>query len=120
LAALIGYQADVLLTAHYTAAKSAVVGLTREAATEYAPYGIRVNAITPGWFGGGTSKLGALVNTRTPEEKAAFDRKLVEGTPMKRRGLPRELKGLMLYLASDASSFVTGQNIVEDGGWTSW
>jgi NAD(P)-dependent dehydrogenase (short-subunit alcohol dehydrogenase family) len=118
VAALVGYEPDILLTAHYTAAKSAVIGLTREAATEYGPYGIRVNAIAPGWHGG--TKLGSLISQRTPEQKEAFEKKLVERTPMKRRGLPRELKGLMLYLCSDASSFVTGQTITHDGGWSSW
>src|SRR4051812_1342388 len=92
----------------YTASKSAVAGLTRALAVEWAPHGVTVNAIAPGVF------------------KTAFNATLLEGprgqefllrTPMKRFGKLEELVGAAVYLASDASSFVTGQMLVVDGGF---
>lgn len=110
---------DMLMTAHYMAAKSAVIGLTKEGAAEYGEYGIRVNCIAPGWHGGTRLSTDAGVS-RTEEELKAFERLIIERTPLKRRGFPHELKGLLLYLAADASSFMTGQVIANDGGWTCW
>jgi NAD(P)-dependent dehydrogenase (short-subunit alcohol dehydrogenase family) len=96
--------------ASYTASKGGVVNLTRELAAQWARRGIRVNAILPGWF---------------PSEMTAgmFDnddsKRWIRGrTPMGRAGEPRELNGALLFLASDASSFVTGSMIAVDGGWT--
>ena len=92
----------------YTASKSAVAGLTRALAVEWAPYGVTVNAIAPGVF------------------KTALNSKLLDGprgqeflmrTPMKRFGQLEELIGAAVYLASEASSFVTGQMMVVDGGF---
>ena len=101
----------------YIAAKHAVNGLTEQAALEYAGEGIRVNGIAPGWFEGTD-----LARERLADKGADFykerTRKILDATPMKRRGRVEELNGLMLYLASDASSFVTGQTFVVDGGWT--
>jgi len=101
----------------YVAAKHAVIGLTRQAALEYAGDGIRVNAMAPGWFEGTD-----IARERLAGLDEAFYRerteKIINATPMKRRGQVRELIGLLLYLASDTSSFVTGQTFVMDGGWT--
>ena len=100
--------------AHYAAAKAGVVSLTKETALEYAREGIRVNAIAPGFYGG---KLAQWRDTPGEEERRRkFEEAIADITPMGRRGVPPELKGLVLYLASDASSFVTGQVFSSDGG----
>lgn len=103
----------------YVAAKTAIVGLTKQAAVEYGGHGIRVNAIAPGFFPWTRiSETRGL--TRTEEEK----RKAREGLTgasravLKRTGKPEELTSLLLYLASDASSYITGQIIADDGGAT--
>lgn len=103
--------------APYICAKSALVGLTKETAVEYGLDGIRANAIIPGWFTG--TKL--TVQTEGPEYEAfrrQYDATVLGLTPMGRKGHPDELKGLLVYLASDASAFVTGQSFVVDGGIT--
>jgi NAD(P)-dependent dehydrogenase (short-subunit alcohol dehydrogenase family) len=97
-------------TPSYTASKGGVVNLTRELAVRWAPRGVRVNAIAPGWF---PSEMTA--DTLGAGEGRRF---VVERTPMGRPGDPGELDGALLYLASDASSYVTGQTLVVDGGWT--
>jgi 3-oxoacyl-[acyl-carrier protein] reductase len=100
--------------AHYSAAKAGVVSLTKETALEYAAEGIRVNGIAPGFYGG---KLGQWIEAPGEEERRRkFEEAIVGTTPMGRRGIPRELKALLVYLASDASNFVTGQIFISDGG----
>lgn len=101
----------------YVAAKHAVIGLTKQAALEYAADGIRVNAIAPGWFEGTDIARERLASA---DEAHSNERaqKIITATPMRRRGRVPELNALLLYLASDASSFVTGQTFVVDGGWT--
>jgi NAD(P)-dependent dehydrogenase (short-subunit alcohol dehydrogenase family) len=101
----------------YVAAKHAVIGLTKQAALEYAGDGLRVNAIAPGWFEGTEIARERLAGI----DKAYYrerTQKIIEATPLKRRGRVEELNALLLYLASDASSFVTGQTFAVDGGWT--
>lgn len=90
----------------YTATKGAVVNLTRELALQYAEKNIQVNAICPGFF---VTKLG-------PYDENEFVEVTTNFTPMKRLAQPSEMKGTALYLASQASSFVTGARIVIDGG----
>jgi NAD(P)-dependent dehydrogenase (short-subunit alcohol dehydrogenase family) len=96
--------------AGYVASKAAVNGLTRELAAQWAGDGIRVNAIAPGWF---PSEMTAelLGDERT---QRWFERQC----PMGRPGRIDELDGVLLFLASDASSYCTGQVITIDGGWT--
>jgi len=101
--------------AHYSAAKAGVISLTKETALEYARDGIRVNCIAPGFHGG--TKLGRWIQAAGEEERRKrFEETIAKATPMGRRGNPIELKGLIVYLASDASSFVTGQVFISDGG----
>jgi NAD(P)-dependent dehydrogenase (short-subunit alcohol dehydrogenase family) len=94
----------------YNAAKGALVNLTREMGLCYAPYGINVNAICPGFI---KTNIGGK---KPSEEAAQFLQKTTEWIPMGRIGTPRELKGLAILLASDASSYMCGDLIVVDGG----
>ncbi len=94
----------------YAAAKGGLHNLTRELASQWARKGVRVNGIGPGWF-----------ETEMNENMFATDggmSYIVDNTPMGRAGVEGELDGALLFLASDASSFVTGQIIFVDGGWT--
>jgi gluconate 5-dehydrogenase len=116
---LTGLVPELMPRASYVAAKHGVIGLTKQAALEYAQEGIRVNAIAPGWFGG-TDLARERLAGKSAEEFQQREHKIVEFTPMRRRGKVEELKGLLRYLASDASSFVTGQTFVIDGGWTAF
>jgi 3-oxoacyl-[acyl-carrier protein] reductase len=88
----------------YSAAKAAMVGMSRSLAIEVAKYGITVNNVAPGWIATGSS---------TEEERVA-----AENTPMRRAGTPEEVGDLIAYLASDESTYITGQMIVIDGGNT--
>ena len=94
----------------YGAAKAALLHWSRYAACEFGHEGIRVNSISPGPFPSDT------VQKTDP----AFIKTLSKKVPMGRIGLPDEIRGPALFLASSASSFVTGANIVVDGGWTCW
>jgi len=94
--------------ANYGAGKAAIDQFTRYCACDLAPYGIRVNAVTPGPF----------PNPRNQDGE--FNRKLADKTMLGRIGKSCEMSGAVLLLASDASSYMTGTNIVVDGGWTAW
>jgi len=94
----------------YNASKGAVINLTRELAAQWARRGVRVNALAPGWF------PSEMTSDLFDSEDAV--RFLKRKTPMGRLGNPSELVGPLLLLASDASSFITGQTLVVDGGWT--
>nr|XP_061787648.1 2-dehydro-3-deoxy-D-gluconate 5-dehydrogenase-like [Nerophis lumbriciformis] len=95
----------------YAAAKGGLVQLTRELASEWARKGIRVNAIGPGWFESEMTQDAMFDDERGQE----FIRR---GAPMGRAGQVHELDGALLFLASDASTYVTGQTLFVDGGWT--
>jgi NAD(P)-dependent dehydrogenase (short-subunit alcohol dehydrogenase family) len=97
--------------AAYAAAKGGQVNLTRELGAQWARRGVRVNALAPGWF-----------PTEMTDDMFHDERSMMwlrGRTPMGRGGRLAELAGPLLFLASDASSFVTGQVLVVDGGWTS-
>ena len=93
----------------YGAAKAGVAQLTRYAAADLAHYGIRVNAVTPGPFPNPNN-----------QDDVKFNESLAGKTMLNRYGQSYEMAGAVLLLASDASSFMTGTNIVVDGGWTAW
>ena len=96
----------------YAAAKSALVGLTRNLALDYAPYNIRVNAICPGWVR--TSLVQGWFDTQ-PDPKAAEDR-VLSFQPLQRIGTPEEIANFVAFVASDEASFITGSELVIDGG----
>ncbi len=94
---------------NYHALKGALVHLTRHLAVYWARDNIRVNCISPGPF----PKMPAI-----DEAHPGFIKRLEAKTPLGRMGKPEELKGIVLLLASEAGSYITGQNILVDGGWT--
>jgi NAD(P)-dependent dehydrogenase (short-subunit alcohol dehydrogenase family) len=94
----------------YTASKGGLVNLTRELAAEWARGGVRVNALAPGWF---PSEMTA--DLFGDERSMAWVRRK---SPMGRAGEPHELDGALLFLSSDASTYVTGHILAVDGGWT--
>lgn len=98
---------------HYEAAKAAVIHFTRATAADWAPRGVTVNAICPGLFMTEPNKAWAAKN---PEVIRTF----VSAVPMGRAGEPEEIGPLAVYLASPASSYVTGSSFVIDGGYTVW
>ena len=106
VAGLVGWQG---LPA-YAASKHGVVGLTRSAALEYAKLGIRINAVCPG-------VIATPMVERTVQENPKMHHRLVGGEPIGRMGTPEEVARAVLWLSSDAASFVTGQALAVDGGW---
>lgn len=104
-------------SAAYVTSKAAVIGMTRQMAVDYANDGIRVNAIAPGWHAG--TALGRE-GGRSDEDQRRLEAKVVDRIPLGRLGEPPELASLLVFLASPASSYVTGQVIAHDGGWTAW
>jgi NAD(P)-dependent dehydrogenase (short-subunit alcohol dehydrogenase family) len=93
--------------AAYHALKGGVIHLTRHLAVYWAKDRVRVNCLSPGPFPG-------------PSASAEMVSRLRTKSPMARMGEPHELKGALVFLASDASSYVTGHNLAVDGGWTAW
>lgn len=106
IASVLGFRNAPAL-AHYAASKAAVVSMTKTFALEWAPFGIRVNAIAPGYFETDMNR-GVLNSDLAP--------KLIRKIPMGRTGELSELAGPLLLLASDAGSFMTGSTVTVDGG----
>jgi len=95
---------------NYHGLKGGIIHLTRHLAVYWAKDNIRVNVLCPG----------AFPSPKVRESMPDFVQRLAQKVPMGRMGDPHELKGLVLLLASDAGSYLTGQQILVDGGWTSW
>lgn len=94
---------------HYCASKGGVTGMTEALAVELAPYDIRVNAVSPGMI---ETPMIDPIKKDPQQEEALLDR-----IPLGRVGKPEEVSNLVLFLASDASSYMTGSTVVIDGGW---
>jgi len=109
VASVAGVAAAPLMTP-YGAAKAALVSLTKSLAVEWAADGIRVNALCPGWT--------ATDLNKTLWEDPIAGPATIATVPMRRWGSPEEMAGAAIFLASDASSFMTGQALVVDGGQT--
>jgi NAD(P)-dependent dehydrogenase (short-subunit alcohol dehydrogenase family) len=110
IAALVGGHPDYMQTVGYNSSKGAVISMTRDLATSWAAHGITVNAIAPGWFP--TRMSGGLIER--------FEERMLEDIPLGRFGNPEDLKGVVVFLASPAAAYITGQTIVVDGGATAW
>lgn len=112
IASIYGAVGDVFPASPYYATKGAVINLTRDLAVEWAPFKINVNAIAPGFFPSEMTE-GIFADPHYLEY-------INKQTPLGRTGTPDDLKGAIVFLASQASDYVTGQTIFVDGGWTSW
>ena len=97
---------NMTMPAAYSAIKGGVISFTKYLATYYAKYNIRANVISPGGVFNGQNSI--------------FVKKYAKKTPLNRMANPEDIVGAVTFLASDASSYVTGQNLIIDGGWSVW
>ncbi len=110
IASMLSFQGGIIVPS-YTASKSGVMGVTRACANEWIEYGINVNAIAPGYI--------ATNNTAPIRKDEERSLKILDRIPAGRWGTPSDLKGVAVFLASDASKYVAGYTIAVDGGWLS-
>jgi len=109
IASIDGFMVEPLIS-YYNAAKAAVISLTKSVALEWARSGVRVNAIAPGW-------IDTPMNQAERDDPEA-ERAILAQVPMGRWGRPEEIANVAVFLASEASSFMTGSVVVADGGQT--
>lgn len=107
-ASMLSFQGGIRVPS-YTASKSAIMGLTRLFANELAPHGITVNAIAPGYM--------ATDNTAPLRQDSERSQAILDRIPAGRWGEPEDLKGVAVFLASEASAYMTGYTVAVDGGW---
>ena len=107
-ASMLSFQGGILVPS-YTASKSAVMGLTRLLANELAPHNINVNAIAPGYM--------ATDNTAPLRADPVRNKAILDRIPAGRWGKPEDLKGIAVFLASEASAYLQGYTVAVDGGW---
>ena len=108
IASMLSFQGGIRIPS-YTASKSGVMGITRLMANEWAKHNINVNAIAPGYM--------ATDNTAPLRADPTRTKEITERIPAGRWGTPDDLKGIAVFLASEASNYVTGYTIAVDGGW---
>ncbi|MDD5454828.1 MAG: 2-dehydro-3-deoxy-D-gluconate 5-dehydrogenase KduD [Candidatus Ratteibacteria bacterium] len=108
VASMLSFQGGIRVPS-YTASKSAVMGLTRALANEWAKYNINVNAIAPGYM--------ATNNTKALREDKDRSKAILDRIPAGRWGLPEDVAGLAVFLASEASNYINGYTVAVDGGW---
>jgi 2-deoxy-D-gluconate 3-dehydrogenase len=108
IASMLSFQGGIRVGS-YTAAKSAVMGLTRIMANEWAPHGINVNAIAPGYM--------ETDNTAPLRADAKRNAEILARIPAGRWGVPEDLAGAAVFLASSASAYMQGHTLAVDGGW---
>ncbi|MHA3583583.1 2-dehydro-3-deoxy-D-gluconate 5-dehydrogenase KduD [Yersinia enterocolitica] len=108
VASMLSYQGGIRVPS-YTASKSAVMGMTRLLANEWAKHGINVNAVAPGYM--------ATNNTQQLRKDEERSKEILDRIPAGRWGLPDDLKGPVVFLASKASDYISGYTIAVDGGW---
>jgi 2-dehydro-3-deoxy-D-gluconate 5-dehydrogenase len=108
IASMLSFQGGILVPS-YTASKSGVMGLTRLLASEWAPHKINVNAIAPGYM--------ATRNTQPLQDDPVRNKQILERIPAGCWGSPDDLQGAVVFLASEASSYVHGYTLAVDGGW---
>ncbi|HEU5115438.1 MAG TPA: SDR family oxidoreductase, partial [Isosphaeraceae bacterium] len=109
MSSIAGVVGDTMIGAAYHASKFGVIGLTKTAALEYAPKGIRVNAVSPGFIDTPMVQAYFQSNPKLPQILAGLE-------PLKRLGKPEEVAAIVTWLLSDSASFVTGNNYPVDGG----
>lgn len=108
IASMLSYQGGIRVPA-YTASKSAILGLTKAMANEWAGYNININAIAPGYM--------ETNNTKAIRSDAERNEQILGRIPAKRWGTPADMMGAVVFLASEASSYVNGFTLAVDGGW---
>ncbi len=108
ISSLLAFQGGIFVPS-YSASKGAVAQMTKALANEWAPHGIRVNAIAPGYM--------ATNNTKALREDPVRSKAILDRIPAGRWGVPEDLQGAAVFLASPASDYVTGHVLAVDGGW---